>query len=195
VSESQRRRAVGERIDGQRDLAGPEPPASAAPVPERPSPAELLDAVRTAVVELLADLPRRPNRVHLQVGDAHVALEWPEATPSPAGTVPAAAAVPEGDATGTADGGSGDGEDARGVQVCAPVVGVFYQAPRPGDPPFVAVGDDVTAGQQVGIVEAMKVMVPVEAPAAGRVVEILVPDGTSVEFGQPLLVLQPAEGA
>ncbi|WP_218026773.1 acetyl-CoA carboxylase biotin carboxyl carrier protein [Nocardia inohanensis] len=89
---------------------------------------------------------------------------------------------------------SGSGTDDSGTfPLCAPMVGVFYHAPEPGADPFVAVGDTVTRGQQVGITEAMKLMVPVEADRAGIVAEILVSDATAVEFGQPLLLLREAE--
>ncbi|WP_052914431.1 acetyl-CoA carboxylase biotin carboxyl carrier protein [Protofrankia coriariae] len=68
-------------------------------------------------------------------------------------------------------------------------MGVFYRAPEPGAKPFVAEGDLITRGQQVAIIEAMKLMIPVEADASGRVLEILVADGTPVEHGQPLLTV------
>jgi acetyl-CoA carboxylase biotin carboxyl carrier protein len=72
---------------------------------------------------------------------------------------------------------------------------VFYRSPEPGAPPFVAEGDLVRPGQQVGIVEAMKLMIPVESDRAGRVLEVLLADGSAVEHGQPLLLLGPAESA
>jgi acetyl-CoA carboxylase biotin carboxyl carrier protein len=71
------------------------------------------------------------------------------------------------------------------------MVGVFYRAPQPGAEPFVSEGDTVRPGQQVAIIEVMKLMVPVEADRAGRVVEILVDDASPVEHGQPLLLLAP----
>jgi acetyl-CoA carboxylase biotin carboxyl carrier protein len=58
----------------------------------------------------------------------------------------------------------------------------------------VAEGDLVSSGQQIGIVEAMKLMLPIKAEQAGRVAEILVKDGQSVEFGEHLLLLLPGEG-
>ncbi|WP_067804793.1 acetyl-CoA carboxylase biotin carboxyl carrier protein [Nocardia beijingensis] len=72
----------------------------------------------------------------------------------------------------------------------AETVGVFYRAPEPGAAPFVAEGDPVRAGQQVGIVEAMKLMIPVTATREGRVAEFLVENGEAVEHGAPLLVLE-----
>ena len=71
----------------------------------------------------------------------------------------------------------------------APTVGVFYRAPEPGAAPFVDIGELVAPGQQVGIVEAMKLMIPVEADRSGRLVEVLCTDATAVEFGAPLFAL------
>ena len=78
-------------------------------------------------------------------------------------------------------------------QIRAPMVGVFYRAPEPGAKPFVSEGDLVEPGQQVGIVEAMKLMVPIEADQHGRIVEILVANGESVEYDQPLFTVAPLE--
>ena len=70
----------------------------------------------------------------------------------------------------------------------APMVGTFYAAPSPKDPPFVVEGDVVEAGQTIGIIEAMKIMNEIEAEVAGRVQRILVRDAQGVEYGQPLMV-------
>jgi len=72
----------------------------------------------------------------------------------------------------------------------APMVGTAYLSPQPEAPPFIKVGDTVREGQPLLIIEAMKVMNQIPAPRAGRVTQILVADGTPVEFGQPLLVLE-----
>jgi acetyl-CoA carboxylase biotin carboxyl carrier protein len=74
--------------------------------------------------------------------------------------------------------------------VCAPLVGTFYRAREPGARPFVEVGDEVRPGQQVAVVEAMKLMNCVQADVAGRVVAILVADAEPVEYGQQLLHLE-----
>ncbi|MBX6389531.1 MAG: acetyl-CoA carboxylase biotin carboxyl carrier protein subunit [Frankia sp.] len=79
--------------------------------------------------------------------------------------------------------------------VTAPSVGVFYHAPEPGARPFVRVGDMVRAGQQVAILEVMKLMIPIEADTAGRVVEVCHPDATSVEYGERLFAIAPAGAA
>jgi acetyl-CoA carboxylase biotin carboxyl carrier protein len=71
------------------------------------------------------------------------------------------------------------------------MVGVFYHAREPGAEPFVTVGSVVAAGQQVGIVEAMKLMIPVEASRGGRVTAILKANGEPVEYDEPLFAVQP----
>jgi acetyl-CoA carboxylase biotin carboxyl carrier protein len=73
----------------------------------------------------------------------------------------------------------------------APMVGVFYQAASPNDPPFVNVGDMIRIGQTIGLIEAMKVYSEVPAEKAGRVVEIAVENGTLVHMGDPLIYLEP----
>ena len=72
------------------------------------------------------------------------------------------------------------------------MVGTFYRAPAPGEPNFVEVGNRVDVGQTVCILEAMKLMNELEAEVSGEVVEILVDNGTPVEFGQVLMRVKPA---
>ncbi|MBU3848474.1 MAG: acetyl-CoA carboxylase, biotin carboxyl carrier protein [Candidatus Acinetobacter avistercoris] len=75
---------------------------------------------------------------------------------------------------------------ARGAVETSPMVGVFYSAPSPGEGPFVNVGQTVSAGETLGIIEAMKIMNPIEATQSGVVEEILVKNGDVIQFGQPL---------
>ena len=72
----------------------------------------------------------------------------------------------------------------------APLLGTFYRAPRPGEPPFVEVGSQVDADTVVGIIEVMKLMNAVHAGRKGHVTEILCQDGALVEYGQPLLRIE-----
>ena len=74
----------------------------------------------------------------------------------------------------------------RGAIETSPMVGVFYAAPSPGEPPFVKVGQTVSAGDSLGIIEAMKIMNPIEATQSGVIEEILVKNGDVIQFGQPL---------
>ncbi len=69
----------------------------------------------------------------------------------------------------------------------SPMVGVFYSAPTPNDPPFVKVGQQVQAGDTIGIIEAMKIMNPLEATQSGIIDEILVENSEVVQFGQPVV--------
>lgn len=74
--------------------------------------------------------------------------------------------------------------------VKSPMVGTAYLAPEPGKPPFVSVGDKVTAGQTLLIIEAMKTFNPIKAPKGGTVAQILIDNGQPVEFGQPLMIVE-----
>jgi len=101
--------------------------------------------------------------------------------------------TPPGAAAGAATLREPQGEE-RGVardpslqEVTAPLLGIFYRAPRPGAAPYVEVGSEVQEDTVVGIIEVMKLMNSVRAEARGTVVEILVEDGATVEYGQVLL--------
>ena len=76
-----------------------------------------------------------------------------------------------------------------GHTVLSPMVGTFYASPAPDKPPFVTVGQQVKAGETVGIIEAMKMFNPIEADASGTVLAILCENGQPVEFDQPLFVI------
>jgi acetyl-CoA carboxylase biotin carboxyl carrier protein len=73
------------------------------------------------------------------------------------------------------------------VDVPAPLLGNFYEAPRPGDPPFVKPGDTVTEETVIGIIEVMKLMNPIRAGVSGTVVAILTQNGSAVEEGEALI--------
>ena len=77
--------------------------------------------------------------------------------------------------------------------VRSPLVGTFYRAPAPGEEPYVEVGDTVSAGQTLCIVEAMKLMNEIVADVAGEVVEVLAENSGGVEYDQPLFYLRPDE--
>jgi len=81
-------------------------------------------------------------------------------------------------------------EEHKGKPITSPMVGTFYSSPSPDDPPFVNVGDTIATGQVVCIVEAMKLMNEIEAEASGKITEICVKNGDSVEFGQVLMYVE-----
>ncbi|NEP57112.1 MAG: acetyl-CoA carboxylase biotin carboxyl carrier protein [Symploca sp. SIO2G7] len=81
--------------------------------------------------------------------------------------------------------------DPKWEEVLSPMVGTYYYAPAPDEAPFVEVGDQVRIGQTLCIIEAMKLMNEIEAELSGQVVEILVNNGEPVEYGQPLMRINP----
>ena len=98
------------------------------------------------------------------------------AAPAPAATPPAPAAAPA-------------ARDLSNAQK-SPMVGTFYRAPGPNASAFVEVGQQVKAGDTLCIIEAMKLMNEIEAEKSGTVKEILVENGTPVEFGEPLFIIE-----
>jgi acetyl-CoA carboxylase biotin carboxyl carrier protein len=72
----------------------------------------------------------------------------------------------------------------------SPMVGVTYLAPEPGKPNFVAVGDTVAVGQTICLIEAMKTYNPIRAAKAGKIIQILVEDGSPVEYGEVLVIIE-----
>jgi len=136
--------------------------------------AELLTANELTEIEV-ADGARQ-IRVQRLPGNHFLGGGAPAA--APAGPAPAATAA----ATPVA-------EEVAGETVKSPMVGTAFLSPEPGAKPFVEVGEAVKAGDTLLIVEAMKVMNPITAPAGGIVKKILVGDGQPVEFDQPLVVV------
>ncbi|MGA9642154.1 MAG: acetyl-CoA carboxylase biotin carboxyl carrier protein [Terriglobales bacterium] len=107
------------------------------------------------------------------------------AIPAP---VSAAASKP-GNVVGVAAAAEPEPEEALHI-VRSPIVGTFYEAPSPGSPPFVKVGDLLEVGQVLCIVEAMKLMNEIECDAAGELVKKLVTNGQPIEYGQELFALR-----
>lgn len=178
-------------------------------VPARPE--ELLAWVAGYAAELNRAAGGPLRRVAVTSGGITVEVEWAAAVAPPApvtagvngdgGVVTAVnggEAVPGGGAAnGTAAApptGFAAAEEDDAIVIAAPMVGTFYRSPEPGAPPYVEVGDEVAAGQQVGIIEAMKLMNPIVAERPGRVHEILAADGAPVEYAEPLIVLRPGDG-
>jgi len=116
---------------------------------------------------------------------------WVAAAPAapPAGSRPPAPAVAAAAAPTAA---ALPAEPASNLKpITSPMVGTFYRAPAPDADPFVEVGDVVTVGQTVCIIEAMKLMNEIEAETKGRVAQILVENAQPVEFGQKLFLIEP----
>ncbi|WP_067813788.1 acetyl-CoA carboxylase biotin carboxyl carrier protein [Actinomadura kijaniata] len=145
--------------------------------------AERLRALREEVTGLVKTVPGPLSGVVVRAGDCSLEVTWAP-RPEVAVTLPSSPDAPPEEDAGTAG-------TAGTVACTAPLVGVFYRAPAPGDLPFVRVGDRVAPGQQVGIVEAMKLMNAVTADVAGEVVAVPAEDGDPVEYGQDLVVVRP----
>jgi acetyl-CoA carboxylase biotin carboxyl carrier protein len=125
------------------------------------------------------DLQQGETRVRLRRGGEVVTQAVaPVAAPqAPPPAAPAAASPPA--------------ADDRMVEITSPMVGTFYKASGPDAPPFIKVGDRIGPEKTVCIVEAMKVFNEIPAGVSGQVVAILVENGAPVEFGQPLIKVDP----
>lgn len=130
----------------------------------------------TGLTEIEIERDGARLRVSRQGGAAPIAAAAPApAAPAPAKPAKAAPAPAVSDHPGA---------------VKSPMVGTAYLSPSPGAAPFVTEGGNVSEGQTVMIVEAMKTMNPITAPRSGRVTKILVSDSQPVEFDEPLLVIE-----
>ncbi len=105
-----------------------------------------------------------------------IAAAPPAAAPAPAGPAPATAPSPKAD---------------NFVTIKSPMIGTFYRQSGPGKPVFANVGDDVTPGKVVCIIEAMKLFNEIESEVSGKIVKVLVDDASPVEYDQPLFLVEP----
>ncbi|MDY6025987.1 acetyl-CoA carboxylase biotin carboxyl carrier protein [Bergeyella zoohelcum] len=83
-------------------------------------------------------------------------------------------------------------DDSKFVTIKSPMIGTFYRKPAPDKDAFVSVGDEVTEGKVVCVIEAMKLFNQIEAEVKGKIVKILVDDATPVEYDQPLFLVDPS---
>jgi acetyl-CoA carboxylase biotin carboxyl carrier protein len=130
------------------------------------------------------------DELELEIGDLRVRLARHRvsvaAAPAPPVASPAPASAP------TTDGLTPFGEPSPGMRfVSAPLTGVWYGAPSPGARPYVNEGDEITAGQVVGLIEAMKLFNEIKSDVSGTVARVLVEGGTLVKRKQPLLEIDP----
>lgn len=113
------------------------------------------------------------------------------ATPAvsqPVAAAPVAAVAPQ----ETAAPAPAKDESSRYIQIKSPMIGTFYRSPKPEDPSFVNVGDTISAGDKVCIVEAMKLFNEIESEISGTIVKVLVENASPVEYDQPLFLVDPA---
>jgi len=142
-------------------------------------------------IEKLILLMKQHDLSELQVkeGDFHFSARRGEAGQPALVAAQAAAAGRAGQpSAGTGSGAAPPKEKSK--EITAPLVGTFYRAPSPEQPPYKEVGDRVSPDDVVGIVEAMKVMNEIKAGVSGTIREILAENATSVEFGTPLFLVE-----
>jgi len=154
-----------------------------------PNPGDIFDVKKVRrLIELMKehdlselDLKQADNRVRIRRGGEVVAYSAPAvAMPRPAAAEAAAPSAPAASAA-----------EARMLVIKSPMVGTFYKASGPDAAPFVKVGDRIGPEKTVCIIEAMKVFNEIPAGVSGQVVAILVENGAPVEFGQPLIKVDP----
>ena len=157
--------------------------------PKQSEPSKGAMRVDTDLVRELAELLSANELTEIEVedGDRKIKVRR-EAAPLIA-AAPYAAPAPAVAAPGPASAPAPAADEIPANAVKSPMVGTCFLSPQPGAAPFIAVGDSVKAGDTLLIIEAMKVMNPITAPAAGTVKQVLVSDGQPVEFDQPLVVV------
>lgn len=161
-----------------------------------PDKARASDTLDTKLVRKLADILNATGLTEIEVdhGELHIRVAknigGAVMMQAPVAAAPVAAPAPAAPAPAAAPAAPAAAAPAKGDAVKSPMVGTVYLSPQPGQPAFIKVGDKVTAGQTLLIVEAMKTMNPIPSPRAGTVVEILVDDAQPVEFGEALVVLE-----
>ncbi len=141
-----------------------------------------------ALIERLIDIFERSSLAELDYAEGGARLRLARDTGASAAPAPRPAAAAAAPAASSAS----EPPAAAEHLLTAGIFGTFFRAPGPGQAPFVSEGDAVREGQTLAILEAMKVLNPVEADRAGRVARILAEDGATVEVGTPLFALAPA---
>ncbi|HUB13772.1 MAG TPA: acetyl-CoA carboxylase biotin carboxyl carrier protein subunit [Acetobacteraceae bacterium] len=149
-------------------------------IPFDPDAIRMLAAVLTETGLTEIEIAEKDSRIRVVRGGVAVAAPA-VSVPAPGAPVPlagAAQASPEAELA------------AHPGAVISPMVGVAYLLPEPGSPPFVTVGQSVAAGQTLLLIEAMKTFNQIKAPKAGTVARVLVANGTPVEYGEVLMILE-----
>lgn len=145
----------------------------------------------TEFIRTLAKLLEETNlgEIEMADGDRRIRVARPSTAAPPGFPLPAAAAPIAVAASGAAAPAANDVSKHPGA-VKSPMVGTAYLSPEPGKPVFVNIGDKITAGQTLLIIEAMKTFNPIKAPKAGTVAQVLIDNAQPVEFGQPLMIVE-----
>ncbi len=144
-------------------------------------------------VKKLIELLEESGIAEIEIHEGEEAVRisrYPQGAAAP--PAPVAAVAPAQAPVAEPQGGAAEQPPAEpaGHKVLSPMVGTFYRAPSPGNPPFVEVGQGVNVGDTLCIIEAMKMFNQIEADKAGTVAAILVENGQPVEYGQPLFIIE-----
>ena len=144
----------------------------------------------TEFLRKLAKLLEETNlgEIEMAEGDRRIRVARPKTVVAAA--APAAAAMPIATAAPAAATPVANDASKHPGAVKSPMVGTAYLSPEPGKPVFVNIGDKITAGQTLLIIEAMKTFNPIKAPKAGTVAQVLIDNAQPVEFGQPLMIVE-----
>ncbi len=134
-----------------------------------------------------AEAMNQPETVYQQAAPQMMSYSAPAPVAAPVAAAPVAPAAPAAPVAPAAPAA----ENANYITIKSPMVGTFYRSPSPGKDAYVQVGDMVTVGQPVCIIEAMKLFNEVESEVSGRVVKVLADDASPVEYDQPLLLIDP----
>lgn len=146
-----------------------------------------LNEVNIETKELKLSVKREPDQKVFKSSPVPVVAQAaPIATPV-AAAVPTAAAVTTKAETSSAAAGS----SRKTVEIKSPMIGTFYRSANPDSPPFVSVGDKITKGQPVCIIEAMKLFNEIESEFSGTIVKVMVENASPVEYDQVLFVVEP----
>lgn len=142
-----------------------------------------LNEVNIETKELKLQVKREPDQKVFK----STSVVAPAAAPVPA-AAPIVAAPAQ---TPKATGGSSESSGKKTVEIKSPMIGTFYRSSSPDSAPFVSVGDKITKGQTVCIIEAMKLFNEIESEVSGTIVKVMVENSTPVEYDQVLFVVEP----
>jgi acetyl-CoA carboxylase biotin carboxyl carrier protein len=151
---------------------------------------EIRDLVQLVIESGVAELEvqRGEDRVRIRrtLGSRHEVTVPGSMAPAPTPMADAIVQTNQAPASGASAGTTGNETIVK-----SPIVGTYYDAPKPGDPPFVKVGDAVEPGHVLCIIESMKLMNEIESEIAGTVVAKLMENGRAVEYGEALFAIRP----
>ena len=151
--------------------------------------AESAMQIDAALVRQLAELLDENKLTEIEVQDGERKIRVARAV-TVAAAAPVAAPMTPSSAPSVAASDMATPPPSMANAIKSPMVGTVFLAAEPGAKPFASVGDTVTEGQTLVIIEAMKVMNPITAPRAGKIAQVLVENGQPVEYDQPLIVIE-----